>query len=60
MLPYDVVRTARDPEATLMEFLATTYAAAADLGKWDRLPLECDFGRPQVPRYVDVVGRQRP
>jgi hypothetical protein len=54
VLPYDVVRTARDPEATLMTFLGTTYAAAADLGKWDRPALECEFGRPQIPRHVDV------
>ena len=45
LLPYDSVRTARDPEAALMEFLQSTYAAAADLAKWDRRTLECDLGQ---------------
>ena len=36
ILPYDAVRTAREPEAALMAFLQSTYDAAADLGRWDR------------------------
>jgi len=40
ILPYDDVRRARDPDATLLEFLRTTYAAAADLAGWDRRALE--------------------
>ena len=44
ILPYDAVRTARDPDAALMEFLQSTYEAAADLGKWDRAALECGLG----------------
>jgi hypothetical protein len=40
VLPYDAVRTAADPDRTLIEFLQSTYAAAADLGKWDRAALE--------------------
>lgn len=40
LLPYDAVRTADDPDATLLEFLESTYAAAADLGRWDRAGLE--------------------
>jgi hypothetical protein len=51
-LPYDAVRTAADPEATLMEFLITTYEAAASAGKWDRAALECPLGVPGVPRPV--------
>ena len=35
ILPYDDVRLAADPERTLMEFLQSTYRAAADLGDWD-------------------------
>lgn len=42
VLPYGAVRAAADPAATLMEFLDTTYAVAADLGYWDRLALERD------------------
>ena len=38
--PYEAVRTAADPDATLLRFLRTTYAAAADLGGWDRHRLE--------------------
>jgi hypothetical protein len=40
ILPYDVVREARAPDETLLEFLQSAYAAAADLGKWDRGALE--------------------
>ena len=40
ILPYDAVREAAAPEAMLLEFLQTTYEAAADLGKWDRAALE--------------------
>jgi len=52
LLPYDAVRIAPDPEATLMAFLQSTYEAAADLGKWDREALECAFGTPCRPRAV--------
>jgi hypothetical protein len=40
LLMYDDVRTAVDPRKTLMEFLHSTYDAAADLGNWDRKALE--------------------
>jgi hypothetical protein len=40
ILAYDEVRTARSPEDTLLEFMQTTYEAAADLAKWDRALLE--------------------
>jgi Family of unknown function (DUF5996) len=40
LLMYDDVRTADDPEQLLLEFLQSTYDAAADLGKWDRAALE--------------------
>ena len=32
--------TAADPEGTVMAFLQSTYAAAADLAKWDRAALD--------------------
>jgi hypothetical protein len=51
-LPYDAVCTAADPEAALMEFLTTTYAAAASLGKWDRAALEGAIGVRGTPRAV--------
>ena len=50
LLPYEAVRTAADPEATLMAFLQSTYDAAAALGKWDRDALECPVGAPSRPR----------
>ena len=40
ILPYDAVRQADSPDRVLLEFLQTTYEAAADLGKWDRGSLE--------------------
>jgi hypothetical protein len=39
-LSYDAVRTAEDPQATLLQFLQTTYEAAADHASWDRAQLE--------------------
>ena len=40
LLMYDDVRNAASPKAALMEFLQSTYDAAADLAKWDRKSLE--------------------
>jgi len=40
LLPYDAVRESASPDATLLEFLQTTYEAAADLAEWDRKALE--------------------
>jgi hypothetical protein len=40
ILPYDVVRLASSPDETLLAFLQTTYAAAADRAQWDRAALE--------------------
>ncbi len=51
ILPYDQVRTAADPDALLLDFLQSTYAAAADCAGWDRAALECPLG---------IAGRPRP
>ena len=40
VLPYELVRTAADPDTILLEFLQTTYEAAADCAEWDRKALE--------------------
>jgi Family of unknown function (DUF5996) len=40
LLPYRAVRTADDPDATLLAFLQSTYEAAAVTGEWDRSALE--------------------
>ncbi|SRR5260221_3888535 len=50
LLPYDAVRTAADPEATLLAFLQSSYEAAARAANWDRAALECPRGLPRVPR----------
>jgi Family of unknown function (DUF5996) len=50
ILPYDAVHTSPDPEQTLLDFLQSTYDAAAALGKWDRAALECAIGVPLRPR----------
>jgi Family of unknown function (DUF5996) len=46
ILPYDTVRKAAEPGALVLDFLSTTYAAAADTGSWDRMALECPLGVP--------------
>ena len=51
ILPYEKVRRAADPDAVVLDFLATTYEAAADAAHWDRAHLECRAG---------IAGRVRP
>jgi hypothetical protein len=53
ILRYDTVRNATDPDAVLLDFLQASYEAAADCGRWDRVSLECQFGRPGIPRPLD-------
>ncbi len=45
VLPYEEVRRADSPERSLLEFLQTTYQAAARLGGWDMAALEQTFRR---------------
>jgi len=52
ILPYDAVRTAADPEQALLDFLQSTYEAAANAATWDRDALECTPGQPGVVRPV--------
>ena len=40
VMPYDDMRQCASPDAALLEFLQTTYEAAATLGGWDRKALE--------------------
>jgi hypothetical protein len=40
ILPYDDVRLSASPDALLLEFLQSTYEAAADCGGWERSALE--------------------
>jgi hypothetical protein len=49
ILGYDAVQASPDPDNVLLQFLQTTYEAAADLAHWDRARLERPqglFGRP--------------
>jgi len=52
ILPYDAVRTAPDPDKALLDFLHSTYEAAAIAAKWDRDALECAPGQPGVVRQI--------
>jgi hypothetical protein len=52
VLPYAVARATPDPDATVMEFLQSTYEAAATTGAWNRAALECAVGQAGVPRAV--------
>jgi hypothetical protein len=52
ILPYDAVRTAPEPDAALMDFLQSTYEAAANAAGWDRAALECAQGEIGRPRLV--------
>jgi hypothetical protein len=46
ILPYDAVRNAATPDAVLLDFLQTTYEAAANGANWDRAALEYGHGGP--------------
>jgi hypothetical protein len=52
LLLYADMRHALDPDAALMDFLQSTYAAAADLAKWDRAMLECGLGEKGEVRKI--------
>jgi hypothetical protein len=53
ILPYDDVRRSDEPEQTLLAFLQSTYAAAAELGAWDRPSLEVP---PETLRAVTITN----
>jgi hypothetical protein len=52
ILPYDAVRRDADPEGMLLDFLQSTYEAAANAATWDRDALECALGRPGLVRQI--------
>ena len=47
-LPYDTVRTASDPRATLLAFLESAYEAGAELAGWDRADLTSTWCPPRL------------
>jgi len=51
VLPYEAVRLAPDPREALLEFLTSTFDAAAGLADWDE-NLTCALGRKGLPRLV--------
>ena len=48
ILPYETVRQSPAPDVLLLEFLQAGYAAAADLGRWDRPRLERSVHSPSA------------
>ena len=52
VLPYDAVRMAANSDRALLDFLESTYEAAANAAKWDRAALECALGKPGVVREI--------
>jgi len=40
LLPYEAVRTAADPQRTIVDFMQSTYEVGARLASWDRKSLE--------------------
>jgi hypothetical protein len=52
VLPYDTVRAAANPDALLLDFLSSTYEAAAECAAWDRASLECALGEPGKVRKL--------
>jgi hypothetical protein len=40
ILPYEAVRTAKNPDRAVLDFLQTSYEACADRAGWDRPALE--------------------
>jgi Family of unknown function (DUF5996) len=60
LLPYEAVATSPAPDAALLEFLESTYRAAADRGNWDRRALETDPHRWDHARRMDMPPRRAP
>ncbi|WP_407166756.1 DUF5996 family protein [Bradyrhizobium sp. ORS 111] len=52
VLPYDAVRAASDPDRALLDFLQSSYEAAAINANWNRDALECAPGQPGVVRTI--------
>src|SRR5262249_4840811 len=57
LLPYEVVRTADDPRATLLSFLESAYDAGAGLAGWDRADLSSTWCPPEV---LSIAGGGAP
>lgn len=53
LLPYDEMRKTASPDEALLEFLQTTYEAAATSGNWDRGALERRTGHRMESRSIE-------
>jgi len=53
ILPYELVRTARDPRETLLAFMQATYEAGARLAGWDTSEFESKWC--PTPRQLDQL-----
>ena len=53
ILPYEAVRTAEAPDTVLLDFLQSTYEAAANLAGWDRNALERKADPPLKMLTID-------
>jgi hypothetical protein len=51
VLPYEAVHSAPNPREVLLEFLGSTFDAAAGLASWDK-HLTCAIGRKGLPRII--------
>ena len=58
VLPYEAVRTASNPRASLLGFLESAYRAGATLSGWDRSELASAW-RPEPPELADLLERSR-
>ena len=56
LLPYEAVRTARDPRHTLLSFLESAYQAGAVLAGWDREELRSAWCPPPRDLHKILVG----
>jgi len=56
LLPYEAVRTASDPRATLLAFLESAYEAGAGAAGWDRADFESSWC-PTVPQLNELLAR---
>jgi hypothetical protein len=52
ILPYRAVQSHDDPDGQLLEFLQSTYEAAANTAGYERAELECPLGVPGVVRPI--------
>jgi len=55
LLPYESVRTASDPRATLLSFLESAYCGGSDLAEWDREDLTSSWC-PEPAALRDLLG----